>query len=203
MRRFAVQKKNANSQYNDSKYNSGHSRRMAAADIYERETGSVFCRNETARIPRLAYHRADVQKSRGVPLPASDLYAIVRSRRRDKSPLATFYTGISIKFVRDKSCYTASGPALKASRVRARTKPDVMAADSSRTGHFQCCFIYCTCHTYRVVPTVGQGLIFQTGSPDTSAPVRLPRERRESHARFVALVPALVDAARWHHEILT
>lgn len=96
-----------------------------------------------------------------------------------------------------------SGPALKASRVRARAKPDVTAADSSRTGHFQCCFIYCTCHTYRVVLTVGQGLIFQTGSSDTSAPVRLPRERRESHARFVALVPTLVDAARWYHEILT
>lgn len=136
------------------------------------------------------------------PRSTSDLYATVRSRRQDKSPLATFYTGISIKFVRDKSCYTASGPHLKRLAFT-RAKPDVTAADSSRTGHFQCCFIYCTCHTYRVVPTVGQGLIFQTGSPDTSAPVRLPRERRESHARFVALAPALVDAARWHHEILT
>lgn len=52
------------------------------------------------------------------------------------------------------------------------------------------------------MPTVGQGLIFQTGSTDMSAPIRLLRKRRESHARFVALVTILVDAARWHHEIL-
>lgn len=92
--------------------------------------------------------------------------------------------------------------ALKAPRASEREASDATAADSSRTGHFQCCFIYCTCHTYRVVPTVGQRLIFQTGSPDTSAPVRLPRERCESHARFVALVSTLVDAACWHYEVL-
>jgi hypothetical protein len=75
------------------------------------------------------------------------------------------------------------------------------ARGHARTGYFQCCFIYRTCHTYHVVLTVGQGLIFQTGSPDTSAPVRLLRERRESHARFVAFVSIHVDAARRYYEI--
>jgi len=36
---------------------------IVAVDIYERETDSIFRPNETARIPRLAYHRADIQKS--------------------------------------------------------------------------------------------------------------------------------------------
>lgn len=96
--------------------------------------------------------------------------------------------------------------ALKASRAyeggeggRDGVRPGIARGQE---GYFQCCFIYCTCHTYHVVPTVGQGLIFQTGSTDMSAPIRLLRECRESHARFVALVSVLVDTARWYHEIL-
>lgn len=102
--------KRASPRYNNSKCNNGHSqRRTVAADIYESETDSVFRPKRDG-----SNSSSRVSQSRHAKIHAVSLHRrpiCIRLSVRvagDKYPFATFYTGISIKFVRDKSCYMAS-----------------------------------------------------------------------------------------------
>lgn len=130
--RNGIREENANPRYNDSKRNNGaFAATVGYGHFMNARQIRYIAQNETARIPRLAYHTEPAYKNPRCPSLGDRPICMqtVRSRRRDKSPLATFYTGISIKFVRDKSCYTASGPHLKrlarASAKRATRRPRI------------------------------------------------------------------------------
>jgi len=112
--RNRIREKNVNSGYNDSKCNNEHSQRQSLRTFMKARQIRYFApkrngSNSSSRVSQSQTYKNPRCSSTG----ATDLYATVRSCRRDKSPLATFYMSISIKFVHDKSCYTASGPHLK------------------------------------------------------------------------------------------